>query len=60
MGSANSLQPKGSFGANQFVWKGWMETDDTVLRKIYVIWYSFCILDKSVARPFEVKRLPFP
>ena len=47
---------KVSLGANELVSKGWIEIDDTVLQKIYVIWYSFCILDKSFARTFEVKQ----
>ena len=51
---------KVSLGANELVSKGWIEIDDTVLQKIYVIWYSFCILGKSFARLFEVKQLPLP
>ena len=51
--------PRVPLGANQLVSKGGMETDDTVLQKIYLIWYSFCILGKSFARPFEVNQLPF-
>ena len=46
-------------GTNQLVQKGWIEADDTALQKIYEIWYSFCILGKSSARPFEVKQLHF-
>ena len=37
-----------------------METNDRVLQKIYVTWYSFCILGKNFARLFEVKQLLFP
>ena len=51
---------KVSLGANELVSKGWIEIDDTVLQKIYVIWYSFCILGKSFARSFEVNQLLFP
>ena len=51
---------KVSLGANQLASEGWIEIDYTVLQKIYVIWYSFCILGKSFARPFEVKQLLFP
>ena len=50
--------PRVPLGANHLVSKGWIEIDDTVLQKIYVIWYSFCILDKSFARTFEVKQFP--
>ena len=49
-----------SLGANQLVSKGWIEIDCTVLQKIYVIWYRFCILGKSFARSFEVNQLLFP
>ena len=51
--------PRVPLGANQLVSKGGMETDDTVLQKMYLIWYSFRIVGKSFARPFEVKQLPF-
>ena len=37
-----------------------MGTDDRALQKRYVTWYSFCVLGKSFAWPFEVKGLPFP
>ena len=47
-------------GANQLASEGWIEIDYTVLQKIYVIWYRFCILCKRFARPFEVKQLLFP
>ena len=47
-------------GANQLASEGWIEIDYTVLEKIYVIWYRFCILCKRFARPFEVKQLLFP
>ena len=46
-------------GANKLVLKDRMERDDRGIQKICVIWYSFCILGKSSARPFEVKQLPF-
>ena len=48
--------PRVPLGANQLVSKGGMETDDTVLQKIYLIWYSFCTMGKSFARLFEVKN----
>ena len=51
--------PRVSLGANQLVSKGWIEIDCTVLQKIYVIWYRFCILGKSFARPFKVKQSLF-
>ena len=41
-------------------YQGWMNTNHRVLQKIYVIWYSFCILGKSFPRRFEVKELPLP
>ena len=40
--------PRVPLGANKLVSKGWMETDDRGLQKIYIIWYSFCILGNSV------------
>ena len=46
-------------GANQLASEGWIEIDYTVLQKIYVIWYRFCILGKSFAKPFEVKQSLF-
>ena len=52
--------PRVSLGANQLVSKGWIEIDYTVLQKIYAIWYTFCILSKSFATPFEVKQPLFP
>ena len=52
--------PRVSLGANQLVSKGWIEIHYRVLQKIYVIWYRFCILGKSFARPFEVKQPRFP
>ena len=48
-----------SLGANHLISKGWIEIDDTVLQKMYVIWYKFITLGKSFARPFEVEQLPF-
>ena len=52
--------PRVSLGANQLVSKGRTEIDATLLQKIYVIWYRFCILGKSFARPFDFKQLLFP
>ena len=52
--------PRVSLGTNKMVSKGWTEIDATVLQKIYVIWYRFCILGKSFARPFDFKQLLFP
>ena len=52
--------PRVSLGANQLVSKGRIEIDATLLQKIYVIWYRFCILGKSFARPFDFKQLLFP
>ena len=49
-----------SLGANQLVSKDWIEIDYTVLQKRCVVWYRFCILGKSSARPFEVNKLLFP
>ena len=51
--------PRVPFGTNQLVSKGWFQIDDTVLQKIYVIWYRFCILGKSFARPFDIKESIF-
>ena len=51
--------PRVLLGANQLVSKGWIEIDGTVLQRIYVIWYRFCILGKSFARSFEVNQLLF-
>ena len=51
--------PSASLGANQLVSKGRIETHATVLQKIYVIWYRFCILGKSFARPFDIKESIF-
>ena len=47
-------------GVNHLASEAWIEIDYTVLQKIYVIWYSFCILGKSFAKPYEVKQLLFP
>ena len=52
--------PRVPLGANHLVSKGWIEVDYTVLQRIYVIWYRFCILGKSFARPFDFKQLLFP
>ena len=52
--------PRVPLGANKLVSKVWMKTDDQALQKIYEIRYSFCILVKSFARPFEIKWLPIP
>ena len=49
-----------SLGANHLISKGWIEIDDTVLQRIYVIWDRFCILCKWFVRPFEVKEPSFP
>ena len=43
-------------GANKLVSKGWLKRDHRGLQKIYVIWYSFCVLGKSFARPFEISN----
>ena len=51
--------PRVSLGANHLVSKGWIEVDYTVLQRIYVVWYRFCILGKGFGRPFEVKQLLF-
>ena len=44
---------------NKSVSKCSTKTDVAGLQQIYVIWYSFCILGKSFAAPFEVQQLPF-
>ena len=53
----NTMAPHST---NHLVSKVWIEIDDTVLQRIYVIWYRFCILGKSFARPFDFKQLLFP
>ena len=62
LGSANkvprTLLLKCERSVKFLLWKGWMETDDRGFQKIYVIWYSFCILGKSFARPFEINQIP--
>ena len=52
--------PRVPLGANHLISKGWIEIGDTLLQRIYVIWYRFCILGKRFARPFEVKETSFP
>ena len=52
--------PRVPLGAIKLVSEDWTKTDHRVLQKIYVIWYSFCILGESFARLFKVKQLPFP
>ena len=42
--------------ANKLVSKGWMKKGHRGLQKIYVIWYSFCVLGESFARPFEISN----
>ena len=42
--------PMAAGGANQLVRNSWMETDNRVLQKIYVMEYSFCILGNRFAR----------
>ena len=61
MGSANTqCKPRVSLGANKLVSNDWMKRDHRALQRIYVIWYSFCILGKFLARYFELKQLPIP
>ena len=52
--------PRVSLGSNKLVLKGWMKRDHRGLQKIYVMWYSFCILGESFAIHFEVNQLPCP
>ena len=47
-------------GANKLVSKGRMKLNHRFLEKLYGIWYSFCILVKGFARPFEVEQLSLP
>ena len=53
------FNPRAPLGANKLVSEDWTKRDHTGLQRIYVIWYSFCILGKIFARPFELKQLPF-
>ena len=41
---------------NKLVSKRWMNADHRVLRKIYVIWYSFCILVKVLLDPLKLSN----
>ena len=52
--------PRVPLGANKLVSKEWIKRDHKGLQKIYVIWYSFCILGESFARTFEYKQPFFP
>ena len=45
-------------GAKKLVSEDWTKRDYRGLQGIYGIWYTFCILGKSFARPFEVNQLP--
>ena len=62
LGSANKVQRtlllKFERSLKVLLWKGWMETDDRGFQRIYLIWYSFCILGKRFARPFEINQIP--
>ena len=49
--------PRVPLGAIKLVSEDWTKRDHRGLQRIYGIWYSFCILGKSFARPFEVKQL---
>ena len=49
-------KPRVSPGANKLVSKRWLKRDHRGLQKIYVIWYSFCVLGESFARPFEISN----
>ena len=51
--------PRVPLGAIKLVSEDWTKRDHRGLQRIYGIWYSFCILGKSFARPFEVKQLLF-
>ena len=44
--------PRVSLGGNKLVSNGWIKTDHRVLQKIYVVWYSFCILSRIFAWAF--------
>ena len=46
-------------GTNKLVSKAWKKRDHRGLQKVYVIWYSFCVLDESFARTFVYKQLLF-
>ena len=48
--------PRVPLCANKLVSKVWMKRDHRGLQKIYVIWYSFCVLGESFARPFEISN----
>ena len=52
--------PRVPLCAIKLVSEDWTKRDHRGLKRIYGIWYSFCILGKSFARPFEVKQLPVP
>ena len=49
--------PRIPLRANKMVSKAWMKTDHRGLQRIYVIWYSFCVLGESFARTFVYKQL---
>ena len=51
--------PRVPLGANKLVSRGWIKTDHRGLQKIYVSWYSFCVLSKSLAWSCELKQLLF-
>ena len=48
------------FGANKVISEDWRKRDHRGIQRIYGSWYSFFILGKNFARPFELKQLPFP
>ena len=52
--------PRVPLGCIKLVSKDWTKADHGVLQKICVMWCSFCILGKSCATPFKVKKFPFP
>ena len=49
--------PRVPLGAIKLVSEDWTKRDHRGLKRIYGIWYSFCILGKSFARPFEGKQI---
>ena len=48
--------PRVSLGPKKLVSKEWMKRNYRGLQKIYVIWYSSCVLGESFARPFEISN----
>ena len=52
--------PRLSLGANTLISNGWMTRNHSRSQKIYVSWYSFCILGENFDRTSEDKELLLP